>query len=58
MTIKEACPVKNLFMKLTDGMPKLKRNHDNFFEGFGVMALRQLPVFDFFLCTTHKTTFL
>ena len=29
-----------------------------FFEGFGVMALLQLPVFDFFLCTTPKTTFL
>ena len=47
MTIKEACPVKNLFMKLNDGMPKLKRNHDFFFQCFGVMASFQLAIFGF-----------
>ena len=49
LTIEEACSDKNFFMKLSDGIPKLKRNHDYFFQCFGVIALWQLHVIDFII---------
>jgi len=56
LTILECCEDKNFFLKIADGKPYLKRNHNHFYQCQGVMAICELKQIDF-IVYTEKSLF-
>ena len=51
LTIEEACQNKNFYLKLNNGVPKLKIKHPYYYQCQGVMALTETKTIDFIVYT-------